>query len=327
MWLPHFCSTWPQRSHRVTSTRGRSYKGRFGSKHKSGAQFRTGLKNFGLQIGGVLVGTAAVLAISSQLGAAAVPLFTVPFMLINLPLSFFFSVNASLQSGYGEAYCRGDSGWITRTIRLVLEHLLLAIALLSVGYFFVGTDFITVWTRSKLNVQFPELLSAWLVAVPVSLLAIFRFALVGLNRHRTAAAGEIAFGLSALIIASLATARFGIDAIGPSILLAAVCTSAWVLPTQLHNVFPQVRFLPERAFFGRLLGILAITIGAGAIIRGLSADLSREIAILIQLMGITAAFTAATAKLLPETYSRLHRLAFDQTLVPLCSQLFRRAGV
>ena len=120
-------------------------------------QLRTGLKNFGLQIGGVMIGTAPILAISSQLGAASVPLFTVPYMLINLPLSLFFTLNAALQSGYGEAHGRGDSDWITRTIRLVFEHLLLAITLLTVGYFFVGSDFITVWTRSKLHIELPEL--------------------------------------------------------------------------------------------------------------------------------------------------------------------------
>ncbi|MEX0643458.1 MAG: lipopolysaccharide biosynthesis protein [Pirellulales bacterium] len=290
------------------------------------SQFRTGIKNFGLQIGGVLVGTAPVLAISSQLGAAAVPLFTVPFMLINLPLSLFFSINSALQSGYGEAHGRGDSAWITRTIRLVLEHLLLAIALLSVGYFFVGADFIAVWTQSKLHVQLPELLSAWLVAVPLSLLGVFRFVLVGLNRQRTAAVSEILFGLLALTLASLAAQRFGIDGVGPAICLAALCTSTWVLPTQVRKAFPQVAFTPELSFIVRALAILVIALVAGAAARWLSNGISRELAIIFEVIAITAAFIVAAAQLLPETYSRIHRLAFDRMLVPIRDRIMRRSG-
>ena len=129
----------------------------------------------------------------------------------------------------------------------------------------------------------------------------------------------------ALTFATLATARFGIDGVGPSILLAGLCTSAWVLPTQLRGVFQHFGFLPDGAYLGRLAVVLAVSIAAGVASHLLSNGFLREVAIAIQVVGITTAFVIAAFKLLPEVYWRFHRIAFDSVLLPLRNR-FRRSA-
>ena len=277
-------------------------------RHHISTQLRTGLKNLGLQIGDVVVSSAPVLAISSRIGAAAVPQFTVPLTMLNVPLSFFFSINAALQSGYGEAFGRGDTAWVVRTIRIVLENALILIALVSTGYFLVGSDFVELWTQARLSVNTMQLSSAWLMAVTMSLLGIFRFALVGLNRHRMAAVGEISFAILALGFTVVLVGRWGIVGAGVGVLAAADLTSAWVMPSQLQKVFPDARFFPDGSFLARLVGVTCCSFAAGSVIKLLLHGFAPQVLIVAQVLGTTATFVLAASMLLPESYARVRRL-------------------
>jgi O-antigen/teichoic acid export membrane protein len=233
--------------------------GNFFDGHQIKLQLRTGAKSFGFQIGAVLLGTAPVLAISSQAGPEFVPLFTVPLTLITLPLSFLAALNANLQAGYGEAFAAGDHAWIAGTLRKIIVTSLLLMLPMAVGHALLAGPFIELWTRGRLAGETLAIASALAVGIITSFLSTARFALSGVNRHRQAALGEIINGLLALTLAPLLVKLFGYKFVGAAIVLATLATSGWILPRELMRHLSGMPLWPSASVVIRLVLAAALS--------------------------------------------------------------------
>lgn len=220
-------------------------------------QLRTGIKSFAMQVGNVLTGTAPVLTVSSLAGAASVPCFSVPLTLINTPLNVVNSFNASLQPGYGEAMGRQEEAWVATSIRFILNSSLVFMGLLVAGFLVLAQPFIQLWTGDKLLIPPLMLIGVAIIAVSGALLSIFRFALAGMNRHRTAGLSELVCGLLSLLCCALAVYWGGFAWVGFGSLAAVVASSGWILPRELTRTLAQTQPWAGRKF------VLMILMAAG----------------------------------------------------------------
>jgi len=199
------------------------------------AQLRVGAKNLLLQIGRTLAGTAPTLIISSVLGPAWVPFYTVPLSLLSLFFAPITSWSASMQSAYGEAWESGARDWVRQTYRLTVERAQLA-GSLGVGLFLaLGDRFIRWWTHDRIWLEPATALSIAAIALLGAWLAAGQFLLTGLNHHRQAAAAEVANGLLALFLAWLGVRWWGLPGVGPGLVAAALLTSVWVLQREVRG--------------------------------------------------------------------------------------------
>ena len=272
------------------------------------AQYRTGAKSFALQIGRVLVGSAPVFSISSQAGARFVPGFTVPLTLLNTPLAVVMSFNATLQAGYGEAIGRKDYSWVRSTLRSILRNVLLFQTLLVAGFVTLAPEVIDLWTRGRLHLSFPLMLSVLFVGLSSSILSVFQFALSGANRHRVAGLSEIANGVLCLFLSALAVRLAGYEWVGAGILLAALVTSAWLLPRQIQKHFELNDLWPESSFFLRiiLLGACFVLVGSGTRLAAATTFPTHSWwGVCLSIVVICGAFWGGTRLAFPEDYRRL----------------------
>jgi O-antigen/teichoic acid export membrane protein len=216
-----------------------------------GAQYRTqlriGAKNFLLQIGRTLSGTAPTLGISSILGPAAVPFYTVPTTLLSLFFVPINSWNANLQTAYGEAWMSGARDWVRTAFRHSLERAMIVGGLGVALFLALGATFIRLWTHDRLWVDPATAFSVAAIVAMSAWLTAGQFLLAGLNRHRQAALAEIANGLLALALVIAAVSWFGLGAVGGGVVIAAIATSVWVLRREIaaqlgDGCFPDWRF-------------------------------------------------------------------------------------
>jgi O-antigen/teichoic acid export membrane protein len=229
-----------------------------------GAQLRIGAKNFLLQIGRTLGGnTAATLGISSILGPAAVPFYTIPTTL----LSFFFtpiiSWNANMQSAYGEAWTSGDKDWVRGAFRRSLERALVLGGLGVALFLVLGDTFIRLWTHNRLWLSPAMAASVSGMVVMGALISAGQHLLTGLNRHRNAAMAEFFNGVLSLSLVVLAIRWFGLGAAGAGVgvICAACATSGWILRREIKAQLGRSCF-PAYSFILRL-GV-AVAVGATA---------------------------------------------------------------
>lgn len=219
------------------------------------SQIRIGAKSFLLQIGRTLSGTAPTLGISSILGPAFVPFYTVPTTLLSLFFTPINSWNSSMQSAYGEAWTAGDLDWIRTAFRRSIARALL-VGSLGVALFVAeGDTFIRLWTHARLSLSAPMAASICAIVVSGALIAAGEYLLTGLNRHKTAAVAELANGLIALALVPLSVHWFGLGAVGMGVVAAALASSAWVLRREIaarigNQCFPSPWFLLRLAATG-----------------------------------------------------------------------------
>jgi O-antigen/teichoic acid export membrane protein len=229
------------------------------------AQLRIGAKNFMLQIGRTLGGTAPTLGISSILGPAMVPFYTVPNTLLSMFFTPINSWNSNLQSAYGEAWTSGDKDWVRAAFKRALERLLLLGGLGVSLFLALGDSFIRLWTHHRLSLGPAMAASITGIVVMASLLAAGQFLLTGLNRHRNAAMAEIANGLLSLGLVVLAIRSLGLGAVGAGVVCAAGATSGWVLQREIksqlgHGCFPTFPFILKVGLAMAVSGVAAMTI-------------------------------------------------------------------
>jgi O-antigen/teichoic acid export membrane protein len=225
------------------------------------AQLRIGAKNFMLQIGRTLGGTAPTLGISSILGPAMVPFYTVPNTLLSMFFTPINSWNANMQSAYGEAWTSGDKAWVRGAFKRTLERALL-LGGLGVSLFLVlGNSFIRLWTHNRLSLDPAMAASVTGIVVMGSLLTAGQYMLTGLNRHRNAAMAEIANGLLSMGLVVLAIYWLGLGAVGAGMLCASCATSARVVWREIKSQLGSGCFPPYP--FILKLG-LAMTVSAAA---------------------------------------------------------------
>jgi O-antigen/teichoic acid export membrane protein len=225
------------------------------------AQLRIGAKNFLLQIGRTLGGTAPTLGISSIFGPASVPLYTVPSTLLAMFFTPINSWNSNMQSAYGEAWTSGDKDWTRGAFKRSLERALIFGGLGVALFLALGNPFIRLWTHDRLWLSPAMAASVSGIVVMGSLLAAGQYLLTGLNRHRNAAMAEIANGLLSLLLVVLAIRWLGLGAVGAGVFCSACATSAWVLRREIKAQLGSKCFPP--GLFMLKAG-LAIATGAAA---------------------------------------------------------------
>ena len=193
------------------------------------AQLRIGAKNFLLQLGRTLSGTAPTLVISSILGPAVVPFYTVPTTLLTMAFTPINSWNANMQSAYGEAWVSGAKDWVRQAFRQSIERALILGGLGVALFFALGDSFVRLWTHDRLWIDPATSVSVAAIVGISALLGAGQFLLTGLNRHRQAAVAEIVNGLLAMVLVVWAVRWFGLGGVGIGVVVAALASSAWVL--------------------------------------------------------------------------------------------------
>lgn len=210
-------------------------------------QLRTGAKGFLLQGSRLVRTTLPVFMIASYEGTGTVPTLTLPLTLLGVAGGFLFNWSSSLQSAYGEAWSKGDKGWIAASVRHVIERGLGWLLLASCLILSLGQWFVRVWTSGRVVVPMSMLASAVAIAMSSWMIDICIFALVGINRQRRIAFAELlnvclAAGACCLLCV------FGRPTyIGFGILAAALLTSVWVGRRDLVLWLESDAFEPERS--------------------------------------------------------------------------------
>jgi O-antigen/teichoic acid export membrane protein len=250
---------------------------RDGSQYR--AQFRVGAKTFVLQIGRTVGYTAPTLGISSILGPAMVPFYTVPTTLLGLFFTPINSWNSNMQSAYGEAWTAGALDWIRAAFRRSLEKTLLVGGLGMALFAGLGDAFIRLWTHDRLSAGTPMIMSVCAIVTASCLVYAGEFLLAGLNRHRGAALAEFASGLLALALVPAAVGRLGIGAVGIGAVGAVLVTSAWVLYRQIRSTLGGDCF-PSVSYVARFLVALSAGIAGTVWVQGPLGGLSVPAAIL-----------------------------------------------
>lgn len=226
-------------------------------------QFRAGVSSLFMQSGTVFLATAPVLATSLGAGPQIVPYLSIPLTLLNAPLGILSNFSASLQSGYGEAMGRGESGWVAATVNLILRQVFVLLGLLGCGWFLLAGDFVEVWTNGRIELSPAMLANALIIAGSGAVITTMRYALTGINRHRRAAIGELIGGILALVIGILTVRSFGFSWVGLANLSAVLLVTGWLFPLELKRALGGKGILPKATFWLSLGVTTAVSFGAG----------------------------------------------------------------
>jgi O-antigen/teichoic acid export membrane protein len=229
------------------------------------AQVRIGGKNFLIQVGQTLGATAPTFGISSILGPAFVPFYTVPVTLLSL---FFTPVNSwisSMQNAYGEAWASGAFDWTRSAFRQTVERMLVVGGLGVALFFSFGNAFIQLWTHGRLWLVPWMASSVSAIVVASTLVKTAEYLLIGLNRQRLAAVAEVASGLLAMILIPFCIRWLGLGAVGAGAIGAVLATSAWVLYREIGRRLGPGSF-PSFDFILRAGVTLVATTAVGKIV-------------------------------------------------------------
>jgi len=268
-------------------------------------QLRTGAKSFAVQVGGVIRNTAPVLAISSVAGPQFVPYLSIPLTLLNAPLGGVNSFSASLQPGYGEAMGNNETAWVATTSQRILRQVLLMVGLLASGFWLLAGPFVRYWTGGLIELQPAVLGSALAIAVAGTVLGVFRFALTGINRHRTAGGSELAFGCLSMVLAVVAVRQFGFEWVGAGVLFAALLTSAWILPRELCRAVGKPGPWPSLNFLLRWAASVFIAGGTGWIALRIAGILPNWLALGVTGIVVCVVYVAVVRAFLPGEWNSI----------------------
>ena len=228
-------------------------------------QIRTGLKVFLLQVGRTITASAPVMALSSAIGPAAVPLYTVPTTLLQLAFMPLNAWSTSLHSAYGEAYESGNRRWVVETFRRTMERGFFWGACGAALFLPLAIPFVSLWTGGRLTP--PAFMP--LAVVAIAFLSWFeltgQYLLSGLNRQRKVAVAEILCGLVAIGSCALAARWLGPAGVGLGLLVPALLISVRVTVSEIRchlgrDAFPVPRFSLQVA------AVLAVAWGAGCLL-------------------------------------------------------------
>lgn len=273
-------------------------------------QIRVGGKNFLIQIGQTLANTAPTFAISSILGPAFVPLYTVPVTLLSLFFTPINSWTSSMQNAYGEAWSSGAAEWTRNAFRKTLEQIVLVAGFGTALFLLYSDAFIQLWTHGRLSLVPWMGLSVAAFLVTNTLVKAAEYLLIGLNRHRNAAVAEMANGLIAMLLVPLSVRWLGIGAVGVGSMIALVSTCVWVLIREVRRQLGKGAF-PSVNYLIRVLIALAATVALGRFVPSASGAATSA-----TLVRVALAATAGCALFLA--------IAVALRLVPSVKALLRR---
>lgn len=226
------------------------------------AQGRIGAKTSLVQLGRTLSGTAPTMAISSLLGAGAVPFYTIPFTLLTLGFTPFATWVANLQGAFGEAFSRGAVDWLRASFRRTIEITLLGGALGVAIFLAAGDRFVELWTHQRIGIASEVALAVSALVFLSTVASQGQTLLVSLNRHRRSAIAETLQGVASLVIVPLSVRWLGVagGAVG-----SALCVSVFLGPVLFRECRHHLGAagLPAVSFLARV-GVVGLVTYAGA---------------------------------------------------------------
>jgi len=215
-------------------------------------QVRTGAKNFLLQMSRVLVGTAPVVMLSSLVGPAVVPMYTLSVSLFQIVLGPIQNSAAYAQTAFADAWAAGHKDWIVSVVGRALAAVIwLGGLIVAVGGHEVGA-LVTLVSGGKLH---PPLAMGYGVAamcVTTTLVTLGQYVLTGINRQKYAAMSEALSGLLCFGFVWAVVSWFGPSGVGWGCMLASMTGSFWVLRHEICRHLGLQRLPVPAGFLGRV---------------------------------------------------------------------------
>ena len=186
-------------------------------------------------LGELLVLQTPYIIIARTLGAAAVPLFAIPYQLFYSAFAVLNTIANPLWPAYAEAKAKGDHLWIRRVHwRIMRESMILAI----LGFSLLGllsTWFITMWAG-------PEYIpSTGFVGVLILLFIqwswnyVFVVLLTGLGLIRERTVIILCFGVLNVIVSTVLTNHIGMNGIAVGMFTTMLLTVTWSTSWAVHK--------------------------------------------------------------------------------------------
>ena len=224
-------------------------------------QLRTGAKSFGLQIARTIQGTAPVMVISSVVGPAAVPMFSVPMTLLWAVFGVFATWNMSLQPAYGAAWAANERPWVVAAFRRTLNSVVLIGLVAIAGYVALAPEAINLWTHGVLHPSPVMCASVALVLGVQAVSMAVQYCLAGINQHRQIALIELVHTVVMVVSCLVAVRVLGPVGIGPGVLVAYAMTALWLGFGDLARRLESPEVIPAKLWILRVA--LAATAGIG----------------------------------------------------------------
>lgn len=227
-------------------------------------QLRAGAKSLGLHVGGTLMGTAPIFALTAVGGPALVPFYAVPNRIFSVAAGALLSFNALMQPAFGEAWARRDLTWLRDTARALLRQTLALSVGIGAGLIALGPEFVRAWTAGRLSVSTVMVTGIALAGAMQAIVGVMKYMLSGMNRHRAAAASELASGALAMALC-WSLARFvSADWVAYGVFAAAIVTSALLMPYELSRYLEaRLTPAPSNLRWIALLGLSVVALGWG----------------------------------------------------------------
>jgi O-antigen/teichoic acid export membrane protein len=228
-------------------------------------QLRAGAKSLGLHVGGTLIGTAPIFALTAVGGPALVPLYAVPNRIFSVASGALLSFNALMQPAFGQAWAKRDLPWLRDTARVLLRQTLALAVGIGAGLIALGPSFVSAWTAGRLSVSAIMVTGIALAGGMQALVGVMKYMLSGMNRHRTAAASELISGVAAMAFCWALTRFVSADFVAFGVFAAALLTSLVLMPRELAR-YLEAPVTPRAAtlLWTVLLGTTVMALGAGA---------------------------------------------------------------
>jgi O-antigen/teichoic acid export membrane protein len=150
---------------------------------------------FVVQIAGLLIFQSNNLIIAHYLGVSEVTPYSVAFRLFTYTVLLQTLIVPTLWPAFGEALARGDTSWISRTLRLNLTLSPLIAAALAVPLVVLGRQIIRAWAGSEAVPSFTLLVLLGLWSVIYALMTATGTFLNGVGRLK----GQMVYGLTTAI--------------------------------------------------------------------------------------------------------------------------------
>lgn len=204
-----FSLVWKYVAYLVLLGKDREFPLYFGRKYISGAKLRSllgfGVKAFIQGVSNQIQSRSGIFIIGIFLGAASVPLFTVPSNLASYLGNITETGSMAFMPHFSALDAQGRRDEILPLYLFASKFLLAVIVLMSVGLLLLGPDFIALWVGFRFRAAATELLPYLVVAAIIAYLNPFgpRY-LIALGRHGIyAKVAPIALALNILVAVSL----------------------------------------------------------------------------------------------------------------------------
>lgn len=222
------------------------------------AQLRAGAKSLGIHVGATLAGTAPIFALTAVGGPALVPYYAVPNRVFSIAASALLAFNALMQPAFGDAWARRDLSWMRETGQGLLRQTLALSVGIGAGLIALGQSFVHVWTTGRLEVSTVMVTAIAFAGAMQAVVGVMKYMLSGMNRHRVAAASELAGGILAMALCWGMARLVAPEWVAFGLVGAGLLTSVWLLPGELSR-FLEGSVAPKLSSL-MLIALLAVTV-------------------------------------------------------------------